>query len=137
MSTKKFILGGLAGGILMFLLGWLLFGVLFMDFMQNHSRQHTGVYRSEADMVWEALIAGNLVYGLLLSYVIQKSDSRGMVAGAITGAVLGLLMNVTVDCMLYAQLDLWGKKALVADVALSVLSTTITGAVLGWMNRVS
>ena len=137
MNTRNFIVGGLAGGILMFLLGWLFFGVLFMDFMQNHSRQHTGVFRSEADMVWEALIAGNLFYGFLLSFVIQKSGSRGLIAGAVTGALIGFLMNATVDCMLYAQFDLWGKKALVADVALSTLSTAITGAVLGWMNRAS
>ena len=36
MNLKKLLLGGIAGGIVFFLLGWLIYGKLLMGFMTAH-----------------------------------------------------------------------------------------------------
>lgn len=134
MNVQKLIIGGIIGGIVFFLLGWLIYGILLMDFMTQHSRSNPEAFRSETEMVWWAMIGGNLMLGMLYSYVIHRIGSKGWSAGAMTGGTVGFLMSLAYDLMMYAQLDLFGKTALAADVAAAVVIGAITGAVLGWWN---
>lgn len=134
MNVQKVIIGGIIGGIVLFLLGWIIYGMLLMDFMMQHSRTKTGVFRSETEMVWWALIGGNLIMGLFYSYVLNRAGEKTLAGGAITGGTVALLMTLAYDLMLYAQLDLWGKTAMAADFAASVVIGAIVGAVIGWWN---
>ena len=81
MNTKKVLLSGIAGGIVYFLLGWLIYGILLMDYMSANSSP--GVMKSEDQMVWWALITSNLIYGILISYLLNAvgnitSSSKGV-----------------------------------------------------------
>src|SRR5512143_586689 len=75
MNTNKFLIGGIIGGIAFFLLGWLVWGMLLMDFMTNNAGTATGVMKAQGDMVWWALIVGNIFSGLFVSYVLNKAGA--------------------------------------------------------------
>lgn len=134
MSSKKFLIGGLAGGVAFFLLGWLLYGMLLMDFMMQHSNSSSGAFRSETEMIWWAMVVGNLALGFLLSYVLNKANVAGAMAGATTGAVVMLLMSTAIDCIMYAQLNLWDTTGMIVDILVSTVMGAIVGAVIGWLN---
>jgi predicted CDP-diglyceride synthetase/phosphatidate cytidylyltransferase len=134
MNSKKFLIGGIAGGIAFFLLGWLVWGMLLMDFMKSHSNSSSGVFRTEADMVWWALVAGNLAMGFLLSYVLSKASINTAAGGISTGAVIGLLMSASIDCMMYAQVNLFDTTSMIADIGASTVVTGIVGGIIGWIN---
>lgn len=134
MNTNKFLVGGIIGGIANFLLGWLVWGMLLMNFMTENSNQASGVFRKEEDMVWWALIVGNLAIGFLISYVLAKGNVNSVSGGAMTGGVVGLLTSVGIDCMMYAQMDLFHKKAMAVDVVATVVVAAIVGAIIGWFN---
>jgi len=134
MNTNKFLLGGIIGGIANFFLGWLVWGILLMNLMKENSNQATGVFRSEDNMIWWALIVGNLAMGFLLSYILAKGNVNSAGGGAVTGAVAGLLISIGIDCMMYAQVDLFNTKALMIDVVASVAVSAIVGAIIGWFN---
>jgi hypothetical protein len=134
MNTNKFLLGGIIGGIASFLLGWLVWGTLLMNFMKENSNQTSGVFRSADEMVWWALIAGNLAMGFLLSFVLNKAKINTAGGGAFTGAAVGLFTAIGVDCMMYAQVYLFNAKAMAVDVAASVIVSAIVGATIGWFN---
>ena len=134
MNSKKFLIGGLAGGVVFFLLGWLLYGMLLMDFMMQHSNSASGAFRSETEMIWWAMVVGNLSLGFLLSYVLNKANVAGAMAGATTGAVVMLLMSVAIDCIMYAQLNLWDTTGMAVDILVSTAMGAIVGAVIGWLN---
>jgi hypothetical protein len=134
MNTKKFLIGGITGGVAFFLLGWLVYGILLMDFMTSHSNSTAGVFRPMADMIWWAMIVGNLAMGLLLSYVLSKAGITSLSAGFTTGAVVGLFWAVAVDCMMYAQVNLYDTTAMAADIAASIVVTGIVGGIIGWVN---
>lgn len=132
MNTSKFFLGGIIGGIINFFLGWLIYGMMLMSFMQAHSNNSSGAFRSETDMVWWALIVGCLASGFLLSYILSKSNIHTAASGASTGAVVGLLMGAAIDFGMYAQLTLWDTTAMAADIVASTVISAIVGAVIGW-----
>ncbi|MDP2890621.1 MAG: hypothetical protein Q8P34_16865 [Bacteroidota bacterium] len=54
METNKILLGTLAGGVAFFLLGWLIYGILLMDFtMANYNQCNS---RPMEDMVMSAIV---------------------------------------------------------------------------------
>ncbi len=129
MDIKKVLIGGIVGGILYFLLGWLIYGMLLMDFMKSHSGLATNVDKAEMDFLY--LAVGNLAMGFLLAYVFVKSNVSSLAGGLITGGVIGALVSVGVDCMMYGTTNVISKTAMAADVAAMTVISAVVGAVVG------
>jgi uncharacterized membrane protein len=135
MNTGKFVIGGIIGGVVYFLLGWLIYGMLLMDFMTQHmSSAAAGVMRPETEWPWWAMILGNMGLGFLLSYVITKANVAGASAGATAGAVVMFLFSLSVNFMMYAQMNLTDLTAIAVDIVASAVIGAIVGAAVGWWN---
>jgi hypothetical protein len=128
MDFKKLFIGGITGGILYFLLGWLIYGMLLMDFMASHTGAAGKVDREEMDYLFLAI--GNLAMGFMLAYVFVKGNVNSMAGGFITGGVLGLLISVGVDCTMYGTTTILSKTAMAADVAASTVMSAVVGAIV-------
>lgn len=133
MNTNKFLVGGIVGGIAFFFLGWLVWGNLLLSFMNEHSNQASGVFRSMEDMIWWAMIVSNLCLGFLISYVIGRAGIKGAMAGATAGAVVGLLASLGTDLSSYALANLMDMTAIVVDVVAAIVVSGIVGAIIGWL----
>jgi len=133
MNTKKFIVGGLVGGIVYFLLGYLFYGNLFSDFFMKNAGSATGVSRPMDQFVWWALALGNIFGGFLLSYVFIKSNVRTVGSGLLTGAAIGLLMAASYDLISYGTSNLTTTTGVVGDIGIFALMSAIAGAVVAWI----
>ncbi len=131
MDIKKLFIGGITGGIIYFLLGWLVYGNLLAEFMKANPGTVTGVDRAMADMNWMYLIIGNLLSGFLITYIFVKGNVSSVANGLVTGAVLGLLMSAAFDTIMYATTNIISKKMMMADVIASVAITAVVGAIVG------
>ena len=133
MNTNKFLVGGIIGGVANFLLGWVVWGMLLMNFMKEHTSElGKSVMRPDDQMIWGALIAGNLLFGFLLSYILNKAGVMSAGAGAFTGAVIGLLFSATINCFNYAFMDMSDMTAMGVDLVASTAVTAIVGGIIGW-----
>ena len=129
MNSNKFLLGGIAGGIAFFVLGYVFYGMVFKSFFDEN-----GMVVNMDSMVWWAMIAGNLAYGFLLAFVLGKANASTVAGAAGIALVAGLLLTLYFDLTMYAiGHGLTTIKALCADVALSAVLSAITGAVVGWV----
>lgn len=129
MDIKKLLTGGITGAVLFFFLGWLIYGMLLMDFMTKNPGLAGNVGVAEPNFMY--LIIGNLASGLLLAYIFIKSNVKSMAAGLIMGGIIGLLMSVGYDCVMYATSTILSKKAMAADVIAATVMSAIVGAVVG------
>ena len=76
MNSPKFLTGTLVGGLALFLLGYLFYGLALASFFTQHSVAPAGSMRSMNDIVWWALILGNIFWGGLLTYVLLKQKEN-------------------------------------------------------------
>ena len=128
MNTKKILIGGLAAGIVYFLLGWLMYGKLFKDFFHTNG---AAVDRPDDQIIFWALIAGNLLLGLLVAFIVVKTNSTTAASGFGTGFVVGLLMSAGNNLIGYGVVNVMNLTAICADIAIATVMTAIGGAVVG------
>jgi hypothetical protein len=133
MNTNKFILAGIVGGIVVLLLGWLTYGILLMDFFNNHAGPAKGVARESDHFLYPYLVLGNLLYGFLLAYVLGKSGGLSVNKGLVTGAIVGFLVSSFYDCISYATTWITSRSSVAADVATFTVISAIGAAVVAWV----
>ena len=126
MNSSKFLLGGIVGGIVFFLLGYVFYGLLLKSFFDEN-----GMAVNMDNMIWWAMIVGNLAGGFLLAYILSKAGISSAGGGTATGFVVGLLMSLSFDLIMYGIGKGTSLKGLAADVAVSAVMSAIAGAVIG------
>jgi hypothetical protein len=139
MNTKNFLIGGIVGGVVFFLLGYLFYGVLLTDFFHNHPGTATNVDREMDQFQWWALILGNLLFGFFLAYVFTKAGVATLTPGLITGGILGFLVSASIDLIMYGTTNISSKQMMAADIAtttvMAAIAGAVVGAVIGMLNR--
>jgi hypothetical protein len=133
MNTKKFLIGGLVGGIVYFFLGYLLYGKLLSDFFHSNAGTATGVDKPMDQFEWWALILGNVLSGCLLSYVFVKSNITSPGTGLLTGGVIGLLVAAGYDLVSYSVSNLMTTTSVFGDIGIFTVMSAIAGAFVGWV----
>ena len=131
MNMKRVLIGGLAGGVAYFLLGWLCYGILFKDLMAAGAGTATGVYKTNEEMGFVPLIIGNFALGFLLSIVFSWSKHYGLMSGLFMGAVIGILYSVGFDFIMYGTSNLMTLNGALADILIGTINATIAGGVTG------
>lgn len=131
MNTKNFLIGGIVGGVLYFLLGYLFYGNLLAQYFKDNPGTATNVDRAIEHFEWWALILGNLLLGFLLAYVFSKSGVSTLSSGLITGGIVGLLASSATDLTMYGTTNIMSKNGMVASIATFTVMSAIVGAVLG------
>lgn len=129
----KILRGTIVGGIAFFLLGWLIWGVLLMDFSMNNFDQ--SIYLPEEEMIWWALILANLFTALMLTLVMNWANVRTLLDGLKIGAIIGALFALSIDLAYYSMTTMiLTFSAIVVDTVAYTLLMAITGLliVLGW-----
>jgi hypothetical protein len=132
MSSNKFLIGTLVGGITFFLLGYLFYGLALSSFFMNHTVAPSGSMKNMDQIVWWALILGNLTSAALLSYIFLKlGNISSFGSGASTGIAIGFLMSFSMGLIRFAtenSLDLTGTFT---SVVVGTVMTAIAGGVIG------
>lgn len=129
MNIKKVLTAGTVGGVLFFLLGWLVYGILLKDYFLKNNGSAGNLDRPEIIMV--TVLLGSLLQGYLYSYVFNRASVTSLKDGMITGGILGFLISSAFDCMMYGTTLILSKHSLVGDIIASTAIATVVGAVMG------
>ncbi|MBN8837487.1 MAG: hypothetical protein J0I09_09520 [Sphingobacteriia bacterium] len=129
MNTKT-IIAGIITGILGFLLGWLIFGILLMDYYSHHTMQYAGLMKNPPEFLY--IFIGSLAYGLLMAYIFVLANINNLSKGAVTGLIITALIQINIDSFIFAEYHLIGRMVILVDVIVNAVFGTILGAFLGW-----
>ena len=127
--NMKILRGTVFGGIVYFLLGWLLYGILFMDFFSANMNQCAN--KADGEMIWWAMIVSNLVTALLLTLILKWSGAKGIVDGLKTGAIFGILLTLSFNLSSWSMTTMYSNfGSLLVDLAVSTLMLTVVGMII-------
>ncbi len=131
--NMKILRGTLFGGIAFFFLGWLVWGILLMNYTMENS--NTALNRPDNEMIWWALILSNLVLAALQTLTLKWSGAKSWTDGLKTGALVGALYALSVDLGIYSMTTMITSiTGVFVDTLAYALIMAVTGAliVLTW-----
>lgn len=129
METTKLLLGTVVGAITLFLLGWVVYGMMLMDFMAANAGTATGVNKPEPELLH--IFIGNLFTGLYFTIILgnwAKVTSIG--EGLKVGLIVGVLSAAGLDFVMYATTNMMNMTALCVDILAWTAMAGITCAVI-------
>lgn len=130
MLRNKVLIGGLVGGVVFFLLGWLLYGILLKDYMATTMNNCAMLPMEE--MIWWAIIVSNFAYGFFIAVMIGRTKSYGLAGGALLGATIGLLVTTAMDMSFYSMSTVFPNlTAVLVDIMINTFYTAVGGGVIG------
>jgi len=125
--NMKILRGTIFGGIAYFLMGWLIWGILLMDFYTANTNQCL----NKPEMILWAIFISNLTMALLLTLFLKWSGAKGMVDGLKTGAIFGFLYSFSLDVGFYSMTTMYNNfTALIVDVVVNTLVMAVIGLVI-------
>jgi hypothetical protein len=89
--------------------------------------------KADADIVWWALIVGNLFSGFALSYVLNKAGANSMGAGIVVGSTIGLLIAAGFDFTMLGVSNLMTTKGALVDIAANAIVSGVIGGIVCWV----
>jgi len=135
MNTKV-LLATLAGTVVSFFLGWLIFGTLLdAQYKSMMTPEAISIQRTDADFIMWAIVLSNLAYALMLSVVYNRwANISTFKGGAIAGAVISFLIALSFDLGQYSMFKMWNDTTgLIFDPLANGIFGAIVGGVIGWV----
>ncbi|MBT8189607.1 MAG: hypothetical protein KJO29_04200 [Bacteroidia bacterium] len=125
---KKLLLGTVAGTIVGFAGGFLVFGLALGNYMMENTNG-----KDPMDMTW--LIIGHVFFALALTYIfMQWAGIKTAITGARAAANITLLISLGSNFIWYATSGLFNNlSAAVVDAAGATIVWAIGGAAIGWV----
>jgi hypothetical protein len=134
MDTNKILVAGLVGGIVAFILGFLIYGLAMASFFESNAGSASGVMRGDGEMMWIPMIIGHLSLGLLFAYIFGKwANISTFTTGAQGGAVIGLLMGLGYNMINLGSTHIMNTTGAIVDVVITTIMSAIIGGVVALM----
>ena len=126
MNLKNFLISGIVGGIINFLLGWMLYGIIFKD-----------VFPSNGNENLLFIFLGCLTFGLFTAYIFTKwAGITNWITGFGAGAIIGLFMALYMDLFANSMKptpDI-NFQIMALDIVITIVMSAFTGAVIALVN---
>ncbi len=134
MNTNKIIIAGIVGGVVAFILGFLIYGMALSNFFASNAGSASGVMRADDEMLWIPMIVGHLTWGLLFAVIFGRwAQISTFSTGAQAGALIGFLIACTFDFINLATTHISTLTAVIVDLIVMTIVSAIVGGVVGLM----
>jgi hypothetical protein len=136
MFSKANLLATFAGFLVLFILGWIFYGILAADFYESH-HLHPEILKDDENMSLGMIVLSSLIQAFVLSFLFQKwaKGSYSIKEGFIFGAWFGVFVGFGIGLMWYAMSQLMDITGTLFDSTSSIFYYGITGMVIGWVYK--
>lgn len=125
----RVILASLAGAIVSFFLGWLVYGILLSGFYESNSTHYDGLWISPPNLV--GIFISGWAMSLLFAFVFSKwANISSFVPGVVAAAIMTFLFGLSIDIYFWSNMNLFSAKLLVVDVFVGSAFNGLVGGVV-------
>ena len=111
-----------------FALGYVIWGVLLASFFEG--QMSSADLPREAPVLWAGIV-GTLANAMLVTLAIGWTGGSSMMDGLKTGALVGFLMWLAADLIIYANFDFSMLTGALADSVAELVHWAVAGAAIG------
>lgn len=130
--NRTSIVAALAGAVTSFVLGYIIYGLLFADFFQAHAGTAVNAMKGMDEVSLPAIFLGELCGAALLTIIYGHWASiKTFAAGAKAGAIFGLLISLAFNLTLLGTMNINDLTAVLVDAPLAAIRIAIAGGVVG------
>ena len=130
MKTNKILIGGLAGGISYFLLGWLVYGLILFDTMALPEATMNAIGKDPM-LMW-AMLLSCLVYGIFIAYIfVQWAGISTFTTGLKAGAIIGFFVSLSINLSMFSMYTFPTMTNMLLDVVAAAITTGLAGGIAG------
>ncbi len=123
MNVKNFLVSGVVGGSVNFLLGCVFYGMLFKD-----------IYPEGENMNLLFTFLGCLTSGLFIAYIFTKwAGITNSVTGIKAGAVIGFFTSLSMNLFMYSNRTV-NYQNMALDVIITIVISAFMGAAIAFVN---
>jgi hypothetical protein len=132
---KKFWISGIVAGVLFYLLGFLVHGLILSgDYMKLRN-----LFRTEAESMslMPIMIVANLMMGLAFAWIYRHGITAGApwLAQGVRFGVAVALMSAVPMYLIYYVVQPWPAAVVVKQIILETICITLVAIVVAWLNR--
>ena len=130
MNTKSFLFGTISGAVAFFLVGYLFYGFILVDFFEANQGSATGVMKEQPDMV--LLFLGEIAWGAMFTYIfLQWANIRTFATGAKAGAILGFLIGLGFNLISVGTANVMNLTGALVDSVVQLVMGAVAGGLIG------
>ena len=127
MNVKNFIIGGIVGGIVDFLFGWLLYGILLKDFFPKP--EGSGAENTTF------IFLGCLFFGFMMSFIFNQGEGISKCVPGVKLAIgIGMFMSLSMNFFYSMYSETINFQLVAVDVLVSMVIASIVGAAIAVVN---
>ena len=131
MDMKKLAIGTIGGGVVMWALGFLIFGTVMANFYAANAGSAVGVDR-EAPLWW-AQVVGTFGLAALVTLALGWSGATSIAEGFKIAAIVGFLVWFGTDFIHYSNQNTSTLTLAIVDPLLEIVRTGLSGAIIAAM----
>lgn len=133
--NQRVLLAALAGAVVCFGVGFVVYGILLDGFYRSELIAWSSVMKDQNSMgamEFILIFLSNICWSLLLALIFSKwAGIRSLKDGMMAGFWLSLIIGAAFDLYMMAAYNGYGAKLLVVDVLLSGVMGAIAGGTVG------
>ena len=132
MDAQKFTLATIAGAVVFFFAGYLIWGMALMNFHQSNTPEIPGLIKNPPDMILIGLAM--VVTAILFTLIFQRwAGIKTFKTGAIAGAIIAILMGFGNELMYMASTHMMSWPVILVDILGNAVWGALGGGVIGAM----
>lgn len=130
----RVLVAAVVGAIVMFFLGYLIFGLALASFIQANTIQYPGLMKEPMpDML--PLVLSNFAFSWLYAYIFdQWAGVRTFFGGMIAGITIAIPLAIAIDLQYLAFMNIYKSISVIfVDIAAIAVMNGITGGIMGFI----
>ncbi|MDX1393830.1 MAG: hypothetical protein R3195_05545 [Gemmatimonadota bacterium] len=129
--NRNFLMATVAGTVVLMIVGYVLYGMLLMDFFTANTGTATNVVKDPPGWLW--LILGQFITAALIALVLGWKGATDTGSGAKTAAFFGLVLSLGYGLTMLGTTNISNLTATLVDPFVAVIQFGAAGAVIGMM----
>jgi hypothetical protein len=128
----RILVATLGGAVLNFLLGWLVYGILLMDFFTNNMTHYDGLMKEMPNVF--LIFLANLFMAFLYAFIFDRwANIRTFAKGFVGGIIISSMISISMDLYFLSSMNLYNGTSVVVDILVAILFGGIVGGLIGWI----